>query len=1650
MALAGLSSLTGALTENKISSYERQRTQEQYERLLSILPVAEPTSLVLGLVTREDLEGSLATCEITRETIPKADQEVDDLYGTLYSAMMGPSGRNKRCGYCAQFGDNCPGHPGKIMFYRTVCDQLVPNPIFHPSYVKLIVQCLQATCARCGGLILRDVIKSRGLTGNLKLIAKESIDKDCMSCHRGTNPLYKIASQDKNVINRRYDKEGQEFAIQPKEVYNILSGLSLEDEKLLGFHPAGQRSLSNTKQNRPRDFIQFGMLVMPPNKRPIKYVDGVPQEHDFTKHLLNIVKKSNNLRTYKPPPEYTAEKIERDILLRTRDLMTAYRDMIEKQSASKRSNETVETIKSELNSKAGLFRSDVNATNSGMNTARTVIGPGPDIRADQIGLPEEWRSELYQEERVFRTIDVKGTVVSNLDRLTALMQKGEIMRIIRGTKTISINEVNKNHEQLQIGDVIHRFMQNGDYSIVGRNPSLHEHSAKALKASFTKSKTIKVNLSLLGGYAGDFDGDEGNVIVPTSLHAQAEMMTLNDPANCLMSRAKGGVVIGAIIDTLTGTYLLTRPDTILDRDSFFQATFKSGIEIDFNEFFYRARDQGIEAFSGRALFSSLLPSDFNFEDSMTTGIEVTYVDTNGRPTITKKENRVIIRDGVMVSGLIQGKHIGANGSLANFIVQKYGGKRYIDFISQIQFLANWFLSYHGFTLELKDCINLDDSGVTRDRIQQIIQESFVKLEKYREVKTGDIEENRRQQEYVGNLSQISEMIMTEAYETYSKSNMAIMANSGAKGNQANASMMTQVVGMQTMRGQMLPKSLGEGERARVTPFFPHGCKDPRAEGYCIENFGLGISVSATAQHSSSTRMDVAAGKVYTGKYGYIQRKLMKALENAIIANSGLVIDIESIIQFVAYDVGIDPGQLIVCKDDYGKFYSYIDMSNFVMGINRNYRNSPIEFLSQDQINQIVSLVNESRIVFSPITTTNNNIVKNNRSLLARQLRAVKVADTPEARLKLKEVIATRLRRSWAEPGTTIGTVAATSIGEIITQLNLKLKTLVGTGSSQISNDRLGSISTLLNTPKEPTNRSSFIYFDPPVTFSEIHRRIKDFERILVGKLLSKVDVYNAGALDRSWYQNYINIIDPNQQIPPEQANALRFEFNLQVLYNYDITLSDIHAILAPLRAVVFYSPNHLGIIDVYRSSSSIEDDSIFLRDVVMPDILKMPIGGIPGISACYPSTIPLMSIIQTEREVAPGQWLLTSNKEVQRGQPISIQMLIPHLVRNGFNVIDEVENNQLRISRSGTGEGPRVILQQEANNPDLYDLYNISYLETNGTNLSQILLIPGVDQRYTYSNHSVEMQSIFGIESAKDMFLSVLNVNLGAIIPVHTQLLGDYMHYSGLPSPLSFSGLAGRKLGTDLMAFERTLDALMNAAHHNIPESVKSINVSNFIGLYGNFGTGMNKIVTPQDVQSRIDANNKIVSSGGIPYKERISSTAEEELEMISALGGEKLNILPDVPSSSIFTMPLFNPIQPKVPSITAPLTIESKNPPLNPVPITVNLPTKPTFAPIRLAVAPLASTLRTMPVATMQNIGALPIIPTNAILTGAGTPVMPPLNPGFITPQTTVINLNPALAIPTWEVGTGGPGSLPPPAPRAPTGRPTGGLAGALMARRR
>ena len=781
--------------------------------------------------------------------------------GGLADLHLGVVDPGLRCRTCGGTIGQCLGHFGYLELTK---------PIVHPLYGKKIFMLLRAICRKCSAaLIPRD--EAEKIKGNrLTHIYKKKI-KTCPSCGE--------KQKDMVYFKPTSYREGN-TDLTSEEVRQRLEKITDEDLAFLKI------------KSRPEWLILTILPVPPVTVRPsITLETGERSEDDLTHKLVDIVRINERLRKNLElgAPDFIIADIWELLQYHVSTLMS--NEISTLPPARHRSGRALKTLVQRLGKKEGRFRSNLSGKRVNFS-ARTVISPDPCISISEVGIPLEIAKEL--------TIPARVTSY-NLEQMRITVKN---MSIHPGANYVirpdgvrkKITEENKEDVSNEIapGYIVERHLDNGDIVIVNRQPSLHRMSMMAHKARIMPYRTIRLSLAVTIPYNADFDGDEMNIHVPQTEEARVEAEMLMAVEHHIRSPRYGKPVIACKHDHITGSFLLTQDDTKLTRRQAVELLTAVGIED------FEIKDE----YTGKEIFSHILPKDFN----------ISYASASG--------DEVEIKNGSLKKGVIDDSALGEKkGKLIDAIEKKYSHAAARDFIDKVSRLALEVISRRGFSIssgdeditekskkKLKDVTDEYDSAVS-----DLVKEYYKgKEDKATGMSPKMLLESRILQLGGEASNQASDIIKKDLPVNSS----VIMAVSGARGSYVNLTQMCAFVGQEALEGERIHR----GFIGRTLSHFAVGDLGLKARGFVSHGYKDSLDPFEFFFDAMNSRENLMDKSLHTRHSGYMERRLVNAMQDLRVEYDGTVRNSRGhIIQFFVGGDGVDPAKSDAGKIDFDKW-----------------------------------------------------------------------------------------------------------------------------------------------------------------------------------------------------------------------------------------------------------------------------------------------------------------------------------------------------------------------------------------------------------------------------------------------------------------------------------------------------------------------------------------------------------------------------------------------------------------------------------------------------------------------------------------------------------------------------------------------------------
>lgn len=895
--------------------------------------------------------------------------------------------------------------------------------------------------------------------------------------------------------------------------------------------------------------------------------------------------------------------------------------------------------------------------------------------------------------------------------------------------------------------------------------------------------------------------------LPQSTQTRYELESLTLVKDQIISPAKCKPIISPVQDTISGTYLLTDPRTRIDKKTVCDLMMDNGI-------FMGGLDK--EEYTGTELYSLILPTI-----SM---IGKNYKITNG-----------FIEYGQLTKDLIGPK---SNG-LIQTVHNQYGTEQCKVLLDNMQRLIMRWLIKNSFSIGMGDTI---PSKYIQERTEEIIESKLNTVyeiieEAYQGIYNPNLSDfylkKSLERDLMGKLRGISAITQKLIADELTSDNRIKIANtSGAKGNAIQIGSIMTLVGQQDIIGQRVLFKYTD----RTLPHFHKYDTGPASRGFIRNPYYKGMSAIEVFYHAMGSRSGLINTAISTAKSGYIQRRLMKAMEDISVCYDGTIRNnAGNIIQFVYGNDGYDPMKLEKEKltlmelnnKEFDNTYKHEketpetkqEYDELIAG--RKYAREVFKPNMTTMDSSIFSPVNYYRLIhfakykFQQTVTDNdlsaNYVIEHNNKLcdfmtkytldksnlymlkillknhLASKRCIYEYKLNKEVYDYIYKSVKNKLLKSFITPGETVGPLAAQSLGEPSTQLTLDSFHTAGSGSFATTQG-VPRLDELINLTKKMKTPSMKIYLRPE--YADNYDIVDKIGNIIqftkIKDILSKTEIlYESDELKTTDDEDleFINVYNEFNdlmgvdKIAEESLSpwVLRFEFDRELMLAKNIYMSQIQEIIMNK-----YSDNDINCIFSDDNSGNM--------------ILRLR--------------------VRNEK----GEFLQFLKK---------LENQIINLTLRGVSGIlnhDKFQEKYIQYNPDGSW----VMKDQWV-------------IITDGSNLTKIYGNEYIDESKTISNDIMEIYEIFGIEAVRQMLINEFEIIFSSegVNNRHIQMLSDVMTYKGKMMSIARHGLS-KNVDSSLinkLSFEELMDIVVRSSIFSEKDNMKGVSANVMFGQYVPIGT---------------------------------------------------------------------------------------------------------------------------------------------------------------------------------------------------------------------
>ncbi len=1444
--------------------------------------------------------------------IPDSYDNYEPKKGGLVDLRLGSCDIYLNCTTCGLNSLKCPGHFGHTE---------LAEPVFHFGFMNNLKTILQCVCLKCVKILVdkdKDLIKSlKNKKEKYRLKELREITKNVNYCHHCGTPVPSVTKEvketsasvrillerevgavvvdEKTGESNETKKKIREY-LSPRKCYNILRNLSDVDCYLMGFNP---------KISRPEDFICIRFPIPPVNIRPTAKIDFLASstmEDSLTLKISDIITNNNRERSHMDKQLLGSDlnSISQEIHSLLQYHMCTYFDnesITLPKSEFKASNKPTKSISERIKGKAGRVRSNLMGKRVDFS-ARSVITSDPYIGIDEVGIPKRVAMDLTIPEEV---------TPQNIKYLTKLVKNGREIypgaNYVHKTPYIDGKPVvqridlkyRKKDIKLVYGDIVDRHIIDGDFVLFNRQPTLHKPSMMGHKIQvldLEDADTFRMNVSVTKPYNADFDGDEMNIHLAQSIQARNEIERIANVKYNIISAKDSNPIIGCVQDTLIGAYVMTTTKDEIDYHQACNILCSTTSKTKYN--LKKGKD-----LTGHEFFSQIIPKGIN--------------------EIKSKDDNIYfqIKDGNLLKGILAKSTLSTvNNSIIHYIWDKYGPDLTSNFIDDSQKMILEYLMYQGLTIGFKDCII--EKSVT-NKLFDIAKQKLLEVKNYITKMENDV--NNTQLDIIegtitGDLTTVGANIGRNLEEYLNNdNNFYKCVKSGSKGNMGNIYQIMGVWGQITIMGSRIKKNV----QHRTLPCFHRNDDTAEARGFVYNNFVTGLNGHEFFFHSASGREGLIDTAIKTAQTGYIQRRLIKAMEDLSVRYDGTVRAANNlIVQYIYGENGINQLTQTNVKiklvnynnkevEDYltlnNKQIKELEKSLKVKNLekfNKNYYSQMIKFrdslriiqrignlnyrviednykipvnlnrLTTDymkdklskfdlnpeyivsKINEIVENLDNKLIVY---TNEDSQLFKNDeigfkyvfKIALYEYLSPVKCIykynlDKSSFDELIKEIENSYIK-SIVEPGEMVGIIAAQSVGEPTSQMNLDSKHQAGKGgSSSGALSGVPRITELLGYSKSIKTPQMTVYFEKEIQEDRqsINRINSFFKNLTIMELIDSAEIFyqvdTDNNLDKIMKED--NVLNPffinNQKVDIKNMPfVFRFKLNLEKMLDKETTVLDIKT-----RFMSYW----------YQTSQNAKSMRKIEKDLF--------------------SRINRLAILGTNE---------TSNEPV-----VHIRFSMSSFDYNILNDFLKLVLNSIQLK--GINDITNTFIEQQRN--VIFDkdgnevITKENLVITSGINMQDLKTFKGIDLKRSICNDVGVIYKLYGVEAARNLLMHELNVTFGGhnLNYNHISLLVDFMTHSGDITSIDRHGLG--KLDIDPMAkasFEKTMEHFINAAVFNESDKLNSVSSKIMVGQVIPGGTGAfsieldtDKLINSEYTTEETGGRSEFVGLEPIPILEDI------------------------------------------------------------------------------------------------------------------------------------------------------------------------------------
>jgi len=974
---------------------------------------------------------------------------------------------------------------------------------------------------------------------------------------------------------------------------------------------------------------------------------------------------------------------------------------------------------------------------------------------------------------------------------------------------------------------------------------------------------------------------EMNLHAPQNTLAETELRHLAAIPYQIISPSGNAPIIGIYQDSLLGSYRFTRPNiSFTPREAMNLLMMYPKVDV------AALREAGNKITNFDILSQILSPITLKYKTSLFDDDKDQMKDSN---------NVMEIRNGKYIRGQMEKSTLGSTTKgIIHRICNDFGNMQASLFIDDLQNVVTEYMKTSSFSVGISDLIA---DRKTQDEIIKIIVKQKQEVQSLIEkLHLGTFENNSaltnmaQFEQNVNNiLNEATNQAGSKGRKSLAKTNRFVMiVNSGSKGTPINISQMISCLGQQNVDGKRIPY----GFDSRTLPHFSKFDDSPQARGFIENSYISGLTAPELFFHAMGGRIGLIDTACKTSQTGYIQRRLIKGLEDLKVEYDMTVRNNKGrIVQFSYGDDHFDSTKVEnqsipltgMTTEDIYLYYDIVgtnDQHNDLLDIyskgtiTRIKRQRPdtqtkckkyIEKMikARTQIVESVFKNKSENAVKMPVAF--QNIIANIQGQL--NLNSNSVVDiTPLEAFELIEEYFNKLKElKYCQP---------TELFEIVyyfyltpkdllvnkrfhrKALVMLLETIILKYKQAIVHpgEMVGVIAG--QSTGEPTTQLTLNTFHLAgvASKSNVTRGVPRIEEILrltknpknpsLTVFLKPID-----ETERDRATQYANMLEHTKLIDVTKSVQICFDPNdrATTIIEDRLLLEQYYEFEDIVIDCMEQDQDATGQKSKWIIRLEFDAETLLEKNITMDDIHFAITNGHGNDISCVYSDYNLDNLIF---RIRLNSSVFNKTKK-QKGIPDTLDQSDEiYMLRNFQETL--LNNIVLRGIQGIRNVLPRKLQNYVVKDEGKYSQKDIWILDTTGTNLLDVLAFDFIDPSRTYSNDIKEIFDVLGIEAARQTIYNELYEVMefaGVYINYHhLSLLVDRMTSTQNMVSIFRSGILNDDIGPiSKSTFEVHTEVLLNASRHADFDHMRGVSANVMMGQMGVFGTGSFKLILDMD-----------------------------------------------------------------------------------------------------------------------------------------------------------------------------------------------------------